>query len=285
MKSNCIHVCFVIDKSSSMSCSTKDVVDGFKKVVEEQKAIKEGTCLISLYTFADNVRRAYLGVDANEISGDLVYYPDGMTAMCDGIGQAIDEVGEWLAGMPEEERPEKNLFVIMTDGYENFSTRYTLKDVHDRIEHQTNKYSWTFMYLGTNVMNLKDAERLGIKYSSANTRDNLGNSIDSVCYFNTVYRTTQGDAGVKACALETAVNSYVASANAQYLEDTNIDVTTSNDNSVSSIDNSSVKASVLDTVVNSYTTAFSACSLADTDIDVIISSSNDNSGSSVNNSL
>jgi hypothetical protein len=36
--------------------------------------------------------------------------------MNDAIGTAIDEIGKWLDAMDEEEKPEKNLIVIMTDG-------------------------------------------------------------------------------------------------------------------------------------------------------------------------
>ena len=42
MKEKFIHVCFVIDESGSMSGSENDVVGGFKKVIDEQKAVKEG---------------------------------------------------------------------------------------------------------------------------------------------------------------------------------------------------------------------------------------------------
>ena len=52
MKEKFIHVCFVIDESGSMSGSENDVVGGFKKVIDEQKAVKEGTCAISLYKFS-----------------------------------------------------------------------------------------------------------------------------------------------------------------------------------------------------------------------------------------
>ena len=63
MKEKFIHVCFVIDESGSMSGSENDVVGGFKKVIDEQKAVKEGTCAISLYKFSSDVSEVYCGND------------------------------------------------------------------------------------------------------------------------------------------------------------------------------------------------------------------------------
>ena len=152
MKDGLVHVCFVIDESGSMWDSTSDVVGGFKKVITEQKAVKDGGCIVSLYKFSDKVSQIYLGKDVNEIDEDkLVYSPGGCTAMNDGIGRAIDEIGKWLADKDESERPEKNLIVIMTDGYENASHEYTIEQVRERIKHQTEKYNWSFIYMGTDV--------------------------------------------------------------------------------------------------------------------------------------
>ena len=42
MKSNFIHVCFIIDESSSMWTSVSDVKGGFQKIIDEQKANENG---------------------------------------------------------------------------------------------------------------------------------------------------------------------------------------------------------------------------------------------------
>jgi uncharacterized protein YegL len=75
--------------------SREDVVGGFNKTIEEQKVNKDGKVTVSLYTFNGEVKEEYLGVDINDIA-KFNYSPDGMTAMNDGIGSAIDNVGKWL---------------------------------------------------------------------------------------------------------------------------------------------------------------------------------------------
>ena len=94
--------------------------------------------------------------------------------MNDGVGTAIDEIGKWLSDMDESERPSKNMIVIMTDGQENASKEYNFDTVKAKIKHQEEKYSWTFVYMGTNLQDLKDANRLGIKMRSVSDSSNIG---------------------------------------------------------------------------------------------------------------
>lgn len=223
MKSNLIHVCFIIDESGSMYGSENDVVGGFNKTINEQKAIEEGECLVSYFKFSDNVKEMFVGrklddvkpmtvgqgfwqknwsnniglsnsatvnvtldttlstivdnlVNSNLTTGDddtFVYSPNGCTAMNDGIGTAIDRIGKWLARMPEEERPSKNLIVIMTDGEENSSREYTLTRVKEMIQHQTEKYNWTFVYMGMDITSAKCADNLGINNRSFSSKSSV----------------------------------------------------------------------------------------------------------------
>lgn len=220
MKDNKIHICFVIDESGSMWESRNDVVGGFNRMIEEQKALDKGECIVSLYKFSDEASEVFVGRDVKDVekleataeltelfvsnSGainainlsafDLLqsritseetpkkkkngYYPSGLTAMNDGIGLAIDNVGKWLAAMPEEERPSKNVVVIMTDGEENYSHEYTLGKVQEMIKHQTEKYSWEFIYMGCDITKNTAAKDLGIKnrsYSSKSSDDTFKN--------------------------------------------------------------------------------------------------------------
>ena len=188
LNTNWINLVFVIDKSGSMYTSREDVIGGFNKTIEEQKANKDGKVTVSLYTFNGEVKEEYLGVDINDIA-KFHYSPDGMTAMNDGIGTAIDNVGKWLhkKDLANEEMPGKTLVIVMTDGMENNSKEYTLKQVQDKIKEQTEKYSWEFMYMGTDITTTKAADDLGFKFKTFNSRSKFANNysiIDSAvkCY-------------------------------------------------------------------------------------------------------
>ena len=172
MKSNLLHICFVLDESGSMYNSIDDVIEGFQKLIDEQKKEKNGECIISLYRFSNTVKKDYIGKPVDEVPR-LTYSPWGCTAMNDGVGTAIDEIGKWLSDMDESERPSKNMIVIMTDGKENASKEYDFDVVKKKIKHQEEKYSWTFVYMGTNLQDLRDANRLGIKMRSVSDSRNI----------------------------------------------------------------------------------------------------------------
>lgn len=172
MKSNLLHICFVLDESGSMYNSIDDIIEGFQKLIDEQRKEKNGECIISLYRFSNTVKKDYIGKPVDEVPR-LTYFPWGCTAMNDGVGTAIDEIGKWLSDMDESERPSKNMIVIMTDGQENASKKYDFDVVKKKIKHQEEKYSWTFVYMGTNLQDLRDANRLGIKMRSVSDSRNI----------------------------------------------------------------------------------------------------------------
>lgn len=204
MKSNFIHVCFVIDASGSMTGSEKDVIGGFKSVIDEQKANKEGTCSISYYKFDSDVKKMFIGKDINKVDylTEKDYVPGGLTALFDGVGQAIDEIGKWLNDMPEDERPEKNLIVIMTDGGENNSKDYSGSKIREMIKHQEDKYNWTFVYMGSDLTNANDANTIGVSTRLFNSKSNYSDNFDFINSVVSCYRCTDGDAQVKSLALE-----------------------------------------------------------------------------------
>ena len=219
MKDNFVHVCFVLDESGSMSSSIDDVKGSIKNVIKEQKEEKDGTCSISLFRFGTEVTKDFVGKDINEI-GEIKYEPRGMTAMNDGIGIAIDEIGKWLSDMKEEDRPSKNLIVIMTDGQENHSKEYSLSKVKEMIKHQESKYNWSFIYMGADITSKKDSDELGIKSSVYFSKKDLGNTYNVI---NSATRSLRKAANVsEASATMDWLNCEFDALNSSYEKEKNI---------------------------------------------------------------
>lgn len=165
MKDNFVKIVFVIDESGSMSSSRSDVIGGFNEFINDQKKEKAGDVNVSLYTFASTVSTVFNNkniADVPELTMDN-YRPGGSTALNDAVGKAINETGYELAAMPEEERPSVVMMVIMTDGKENNSKEFKSAEIRDMIKHQTDKYSWKFIYLGTDITTTRMADDMGIK--------------------------------------------------------------------------------------------------------------------------
>lgn len=224
MKANFIHVCFVVDSSGSMTSSIDDVKGGFKRIIEEQKANTKGECAVSYFDFNSTVTEVYRGKDVKEINSELNYTPFGMTALMDGVGIAIDTIGKWLNSMPEDEKPEQNMIVIITDGGENFSKEYSANRVREMIKHQQDKYSWNFVFLGADLNNVKDAIDLGITTRGVTTKSTLGKSYDIINSSISLYRNTSGTKDQKLGTVNAYLSNSVDTMNDDYRKATGINI-------------------------------------------------------------
>ena len=72
------------------------------------------------------------------------YYVRGCTALLDAVGKAIQHIGNVHKHAREEDRPEKTIFVITTDGMENASRQYSYKDLKRLIERQRENTAGSF---------------------------------------------------------------------------------------------------------------------------------------------
>ncbi len=157
------HICIVLDASGSMSSIEDDTKGSFNSFIKAQREAG-GKTVFDLYQFSDEVKRLVEHVDLATFKDDLMasYNCSGCTALNDAVCIAIDTLGQELAAMKEEDRPENVLMVIITDGFENASRKFTSKDVKDRIKHQTEKYNWEFQYLAANQDAFASGADLGI---------------------------------------------------------------------------------------------------------------------------
>ena len=222
MKENFIHVCFIIDSSGSMRGSEEDVIGGFKRVVDEQKANKNGSCVISVIDFNSHPEIVYIGKDVNDIDPDFDYVVGGGTALLDAIYIGIEKTHEW--NMAQNDKPEKIMVVIMTDGGENFSRIYSRQVVKDRIAEMETEFGWSFVYLGADLTNVNDAISLDIKTRGVSTKDAIMSNYDAVSASVSAFRNTTGDSQVKYATMDMVINDAVETLNANYETSTDIKI-------------------------------------------------------------
>ena len=163
MKKDYTHICIVLDASGSMGWIESDIKGSFNTFLAQQKE-SEGKTMFDLFQFSDEVTHLVKSADLSQYSGNLMdqYSCSGCTALYDAVCIAIDTMGKTFAAMPEEERPENVLCVIITDGEENSSKEFTMKDVKQRIEHQKNVYSWEFDFLAANQDSWETGSAMGL---------------------------------------------------------------------------------------------------------------------------
>lgn len=167
MKKDYTKIIFVVDRSGSMGSIVNDVIGGYNKFIADQKALKHGTCDVSFYQFDTEYDAVYENtpIDFVKDLDNTTFVPRGGTALLDAVGRTIDIVGEHLSKMNESDRPDKILFVILTDGEENSSKKFSTEQVKQKIEHQSNVYKWEFTYLGANQNAWATGTSIGIAYN------------------------------------------------------------------------------------------------------------------------
>ncbi len=168
MKKGLTEIVFILDRSGSMSGLEADTIGGYNAMLTQQKK-EEGEALVStvLFDHETQVIHDRVPLDQVEELTSEEYYVRGTTALLDALGGAIHHIGNVHKYAREEDRPEKTLFIITTDGMENASHTYTYKKVRQMVERQKEKYHWEFIFLGANIDAVQVAGQFGVQANRA----------------------------------------------------------------------------------------------------------------------
>ena len=186
MRKNLTEIVFILDRSGSMAGLEKDTIGGFNAMIEKQRK-EPGEAYISTVLFDNTSTVIHDRVSLSKVPvlTEQDYYVRGCTALLDAVGSAIHHIGNVHKYAREEDRPERTLFVITTDGMENASRRYTYDKVRAMIQHQKDTYDWEFLFLGANIDAAREAARFGITPDRAANyhADTVGTEViyDAVC--------------------------------------------------------------------------------------------------------
>lgn len=163
MNDTLTEILFILDRSGSMQSMSSDAIAGFNQFLKQQAELP-GLARLSLVLFDDQYEVPFASLPVQEVTPLTAetFEPRGMTALLDAIARGVDELGARLGSMPEQDRPGQVIVAILTDGQENSSRHYNLQQVQERIQHQTQVYSWQFFFLGANQDAIATGARMGI---------------------------------------------------------------------------------------------------------------------------
>lgn len=186
MKANYTHLVLLIDRSGSMQSIKDDMEGGIKTFLDKQK-LETGTCTVTAAQFDDKYKILYKRVPIQDIN-EIRINPRGMTALVDSMARLIREVGKDLDSISEDEKPDRVLFITVTDGGENASVEFKNSDLQKIIKEQEEKYAWNFTYIGANQDSFSTSSQLGVKGS--NTMNYQTNSLGIDKMWNKVSNAT-----------------------------------------------------------------------------------------------
>ena len=168
MNKNLTEMVFILDRSGSMSGLEADTIGGFNSMIKRQQA-QQGDAYVSTVLFNASSYVLHDRVPVRDVREMTLrdYVPSGSTALMDAVGDAIHHIGNVHKYARAEDVPAHTVVVIMTDGMENSSRRYTRQDIKRMIEREQLKYGWEFLFLGANIDALDTADSYGIRRECA----------------------------------------------------------------------------------------------------------------------
>lgn len=162
-------IAVLLDRSGSMESIKSDTEGGFDAFIAEQSR-QPGHATVTLAQFDTEYEVVYANRPIDDVP-PLQLQPRGMTALYDGVGRLITDVGAELARLPEAERPGHVIVVVLTDGHENSSVEWTHEAVGAAIKRQESEFSWYFVFLGANMDAVAVGARMGFAPDRSMTYD------------------------------------------------------------------------------------------------------------------
>lgn len=161
------NVIFIVDESGSMETMTKKVYNPDNSFTEIKEPVTAITGFIENYkkenssnnttfsfTFFNSIVREL--PDNKEITNSD-YNPGGMTALHDAICQTINKKLE------KNQNATNTILIIITDGEENSSYIYNLKDTQKTIAKVERENKWKVIFLGANIDVMKEGSSMNIQ--------------------------------------------------------------------------------------------------------------------------
>lgn len=152
---------YLLDRSGSMDAIAEYVVQGYDEFIAEQRKEK-GEATLTLVQFdGEDIHDVLIDAKPLERVRSIAgrFRPRGMTPLYDAIAVMLDRAEAHLARTGGQ--PADQLVVIMTDGLENASRRWTAAAIFERIE-GLRKAGWTFVFAGANQDSYATGSAIGV---------------------------------------------------------------------------------------------------------------------------
>lgn len=159
------HLVVVLDRSGSMESIRDATIEGMNSFIAQQKdAPGKLTCTIQTFDSGGPFEYPARNLPIAEVVPFTreTYVPRGGTPLYDAVGYEITATEDFVRG-----KDVAVLFVVMTDGEENSSVRYTRQQLFDIVNYKQVHNSWRFVFLGANQDAYAEGQKMG--YSSGYT--------------------------------------------------------------------------------------------------------------------
>jgi len=172
MKNRRTYYQLILDRSGSMYSCIEQTINGVNQQILRIKELAarfpEQELVTSLTLFNHHITPTWTRKRPEKLReiGLRDYQPDGTTALLDAIGVTLHDLQTSIG--PEVARDEASVVVvIITDGYENSSKRFSHGQISSLIRELELTGKWTFSYLGATADAVEIAMSMNISKSNA----------------------------------------------------------------------------------------------------------------------
>jgi Mg-chelatase subunit ChlD len=179
------HIVFLLDETGSMLSQRDGAISGFNEFVVTMKKDYGDSVGLTLTKF-NSAKTETVCVDkklseVEKLTYDS-YIPEGMTPLYDAIARSIKAAESGLI-------KGKVVFVVLTDGEENYSQEFDRAKIFDLID-KGKKAGWEFVFLGSNQDSWQSGNKIGIKHAMNYDPNNVKTAYMETCsaassYFDT----------------------------------------------------------------------------------------------------
>jgi len=164
MKESKTDITVIMDRSGSMHVMQDEAIRSFNRFLESQKEAS-GKAKFSFVQFNHEISPLCSGIpieDAPSLDHEN-YIPDGMTALLDAVGQTINETKKRV----EKKKKWQVVIVVLTDGLENSSQKYSGGEIKNLINKCEKKLGWNFIFLAADPSSFDQHEAYGFSHDRA----------------------------------------------------------------------------------------------------------------------
>lgn len=158
----------VVDRSGSMESMVSDVKGSVKQFIGDQKK-NEGKANLTVSQFDHTYEVVHNFKNIQEVDEDAftkAYAPRGSTALLDAIGRATIDMQQKIDSLEETEKPKRVVVTVITDGFENASREFNIKQIKEMIKDKETK-GWDFIFMGATLDTIDIAKSMGFSESKS----------------------------------------------------------------------------------------------------------------------
>lgn len=170
----------IIDRSGSMDAIREASIVGINTFIDGQRELSDAADVTMVF-FNNRTMTLYMSKPINSVPQitKQMYEPDGNTALLDAIGEVVGAAEIRQKALGDQVRIGKTIVCILTDGLENASTDYTLKDIQ-RLISRKREDGWEFVYLGADHDVYEEGAKMGIDVSYCKQYEHTSEGVDDM---------------------------------------------------------------------------------------------------------